>query len=159
MNNTDYTEEQNGLRQVARTVDYQNSENYTASASLPLSEEKVPAGFPLPNGGNVESSLDLNEFCIIHPATSYIFQVTGDSLIEAGILPDDYLIVDRSCLPKNGDLVIAAIHGEFTAKFYHTYPVPQLVPANRNYSPIIITGDMECEITGVVITSFRKFRH
>ena len=73
MSNADYTEEQNGLRQVARTVDYQNSENYTASACLPLSEEKVPAGFPLPNGGNVESSLDLNEFCIIPSMNSVLF--------------------------------------------------------------------------------------
>ena len=113
MNNTDYTEEQNGLRQVARTVDYQNSENYTASASLPLSEEKVPAGFPLPNRGNVESSLDLNEFCIIHPATSYIFQVTGDSLIEAGITPTDAVEI----YAEDGKVIIHKLESEDIESF------------------------------------------
>lgn len=125
---------------------------------LPLSAEKVAAGFPLPNGGYVESSLDLNEFCIRHPSSSYIFQVEGESLIDAGIQPGDYLIVDRSLPPRNGDLVITSIHGEFTAKFFRNHPVPQLIPANPHFSPIIITPDLECEITGVVVTSFRKYR-
>lgn len=146
------------LTPVAAPADYQTGEN-VSRVELPLSLEKVAAGFPLPNNGYIDSSLDLNEFCIRHPASSYIFQVEGESLIDAGIQPGDYLIVDRSLPPRNGDLVIAAIHGEFTAKFFKDYPNPQLIPTNPKYRPIPLTSDLECEITGVVVTSFRKYRH
>lgn len=128
-------------------------------AELPLALEKVGAGFPLPNGGSVDRSLDLNEFCVSHPHTSYIFQVAGDSLTEAGVLPDDYLVVDRSLTPRSGDLVIAEIGGEFTAKFYRAKPRPILLPANPRYRPVPITPELGCEITGVVVSVFRKLRN
>ncbi len=124
---------------------------------LPLSLEKIPAGFPAPNGGYIDGSLDLNEFCISHPASSYIFQVIGDSMIEAGILPDDYLVVDRAREPRHGDIVIAEVGQEFTVKYLELTPVPRLVPANSAYQPVVITPDLECEIIGVVVTSLRKY--
>lgn len=146
-----------GLKRIAAPAVFQEDAD-RPRVEIPLSMEKVAAGFPLPNGGHIDSSLDLNEFCIRHPASSYIFQVEGESLINAGIQPGDYLIVDRAVPPKNGDLVIASIHGEFTAKFFRQGPVPQLIPANPEYAPIVITPELECEITGVVVTSFRKYR-
>ncbi len=124
---------------------------------LPVSLEKIAAGFPIPNGGYIDEHLDLNEFCISHPAASYIFQVIGDSMINAGILPDDYLVVDRSREPLHGDIVIASIQGEYTVKYFETHPKPRLVPANPAYKPLNITEELECEIVGVVITSVRKY--
>lgn len=124
---------------------------------LPVSLEKIPAGFPAPNGGYIDGRLDLNEFCISHPASSYIFQVIGDSMIEAGILPDDYLVVDRAREARHGDIVIAEVNQEFTVKYLELVPAPRLVPANRNYRPILITPELECQIIGVVVTSLRKY--
>lgn len=125
---------------------------------LPVSLEKVQAGFPAPNGGQIDGKLDLNEFCISHPSSSYIFQVAGESMIEAGIMPGDYLIIDRSVEPRNGDIVIAAINGEYTVKYLERYPIPKLIPANKNYRTIFITEDMQCEIEGVVVSTVRKYR-
>ncbi len=125
---------------------------------LTLALDKIQAGFPAPNNGEIDGKLDLNEFCISHPASSYIFQVAGESMIEAGIMPGDYLVIDRSVEPRNGDIVIAAVNGEYTVKFFERRPTPRLIPANSAYKPIIITDDMECEIEGVVVSTVRKYR-
>ena len=126
MSSDSNTREQPSAKPVARIP----PESGRTRQPLPLSLEKIPAGFPAPNGGYVDGSLDLNEFCISHPASSYIFQVIGDSMIEAGILPDDYLVVDRAREPRHGDIVIAEVGQEFTVKYLELTPVPRLVPAN-----------------------------
>ena len=153
MSSDSNTREQPSAKPVARIP----PESGRTRQPLPLSLEKIPAGFPAPNGGYVDGSLDLNEFCISHPASSYIFQVIGDSMIEAGILPDDYLVVDLAREPRHGDIVIAEVGQEFTVKYLELTPVPRLVPANSAYQPVVITPDLECEIIGVVVTSLRKY--
>lgn len=130
---------------------------HDAKYDLPVSLEKIQAGFPAPNGGHIDGSLDLNEFCIPHPNSCYIFQVEGESMINAGILPGDYLIIDRAKEPKAGDIVIASIYGEYTVKYLELKPKPRLVPANTLFKPIEIIAEMCCEIEGVVITSVRKY--
>ena len=78
-------------------------------------------------------------------------------MIEAGILPDDYLVVDRAREARHGDIVIAEVNQEFTVKYLELVPAPRLVPANRNYRPLTITPELECQIIGVVVTSLRKY--
>lgn len=125
---------------------------------IPLSLEKIFAGFPAPNNGYIDDCLDLNELCIQHPNASYIFKVAGESMIEAGILPGDYLVVDRSKEPRKGDIVIATVYNDFTVKYLdYINGKACLVPANSAYEPIVITEEMECEIVGVVVSSIRKY--
>ncbi|MDD6176960.1 MAG: translesion error-prone DNA polymerase V autoproteolytic subunit [Succinivibrionaceae bacterium] len=138
---------------IGPTEEREHSEYY----ELPLGLEKIQAGFPTPNGGQVDSKLDLNEFCIPHPNSCYIFQVAGESMIEAGIMPGDYLIIDRAKEAKNGDIVIAAVNGEYTVKYIEFYPRPRLIPANKNFPEIILKEGMQCEIEGVVISTVRKY--
>ena len=71
--------------------------------------------------------------------------------------PDDYLVVDRAREARHGDIVIAEVNQEFTVKYLELVPAPRLVPANRNYRPILITPELECQIIGVVVTSLRKY--
>lgn len=118
---------------------------------LPLFEYKVAAGFPSPAEDYVSHSLDLNEYVIKNPATSFYVRVIGDSMRNAGIFADDLLVVDRSIDPQDGNIVIAYVDGEFTVKrLRKNRNVYQLVPENENYPIITIKDGMEFSIWGVV---------
>ena len=88
----------------------------------PASEAKRPkgAGFPSPAEQYLEPPLDLNELLVKRPAATFFVRVEGDSMINAGIRDKDLLVVDRSLTPANGDIIIAAVDGEFTVKTYRT---------------------------------------
>lgn len=77
---------------------------------------KVSAGFPSPAGDFMEGKLDLNDYLIKNPPATFFVRVTGDSMIGAGIHPDDLLVVDRSIDPKSRKIVIAVVDGELTVK-------------------------------------------
>ena len=124
---------------------------------LPVAFESVQAGFPAPNGGYIDGHLDVNQFLVSHPSSTFVYQVAGDSMIEAGIMPDDFVLVDASIEPKTGDVVVAMIDGEYTIKKLQTHPHPQLIPCNREYSPIEIGEYTEVTIIGPVISVIRKY--
>lgn len=93
---------------------------------LPLFSERVPCGFPSPAQDYVEDRLDLNKLLIKHPSATYFIKVSGESMRDAGISDGDLLVVDRSLSAVHGDIVIAAIAGEFTVKELRTHPFLQL---------------------------------
>ncbi|HMH33719.1 MAG TPA: translesion error-prone DNA polymerase V autoproteolytic subunit [Puia sp.] len=120
---------------------------------LPYFPVKVRAGFPSPALDYLEERIDLNQVFIQHPLSTFIVECTGDSMINAFIPPKAKLIVDRSLTPKNGDIVLAVVNGEFTVKFLKKSDYKCiLVPANRKYRDIEITDGMEMEVWGVVTT-------
>ena len=82
----------------------------------PLLESTIPAGFPSMAEDYVDRALDLNELLIQHPAATFFVRVSGDSMIKAGIFPDDILIVDKAVIPVNNKIVIARINDELTVK-------------------------------------------
>lgn len=127
-------------------------------AHSPLYLETVSAGFPSPAQDYVEQRLDLNQLCVKRPAATYFVRVEGDSMIEAGILPDDLLVVDRSLQAVHGDTVIASLNGEFTVKQLATTPQWQLIPRNSRYRPIPISADDAFELCGVVTGVIRTVR-
>ena len=86
----------------------------TTHYSIPLYQSKIPAGFPSPAQDYVEQTLDLNELCIKRPAATYFVRVEGGSMIEAGIHPDDILVVDRSVTPQHGDIFLLCPLRPFT---------------------------------------------
>jgi len=123
----------------------------TVSLKLPLFLSSVKAGFPSPADDFVETRLDLNEYLIDHPEATFFVRVSGDSMIRAGIHTGDILIVDRSLEPKNNDIVIAIIDGEFTVKRLKKYGDRVfLVPENPNYKLIEIKPESDFLIWGVV---------
>lgn len=129
---------------------------------LPLFSTKVAAGFPSPADDYVEKSLDVSEFLIDHAASTFFVTIKGESMIDVGLLPDDKVVVDRSKAPVLGDIVLAVVDREFTIKIYDhgANNMPRLMPANSSgaYRPIYIRPDMQFEIFGVVIGSFRRFK-
>lgn len=127
-------------------------------ARIPLFSEKVPCGFPSPAQDYVEDRLDLNNLLIRHPSATYFIKVSGESMHDAGISDGDLLVVDRSLSARHGDIVIAAVSGEFTVKELRTHPFLQLVPRNRNYPSISFQNIEELEIFGVVTFSIKKHK-
>ena len=118
--------------------------------ALPLFSDLVPCGFPSPAADYVEQRIDLNELLIQHPSATYFVKASGDSMIEAGISDGDLLVVDSSKKAEHGDIVIAAVDGEFTVKRLQMRPTIQLNPMNSAYSPIIIGSEETLDVFGVV---------
>jgi DNA polymerase V len=112
---------------------------------------QVPAGFPSPAMDYMQERIDLNKEFIPHPLSTFIIESSGYSMINAFIPPRARLIVDRSITPKNGDIVLAVLNGEFTVKFLKKNQYKcLLVPANSKFKEIEITGEMDMQIWGVV---------
>src|SRR4051812_14702103 len=101
---------------------------------LPLFVSQVAAGFPSPADDFIEKKLDLNEHLIEHPAATFFIRVTGDSMQQAGIFAGDLVVIDRSQEPKNGNVVLAVVNGEFTLKRLVTEGTKIILrPANPLY--------------------------
>ncbi|STX81689.1 SOS (error prone) mutagenesis protein UmuD (RumA) [Legionella busanensis] len=123
----------------------------TSVQRFPLYGSKVAAGFPSPADDYLELTLDLNEYLIKHPAATFMVRAQGDSMRDAGIHNGDLLIVDRSVEAAHDKIVIAAINGELTVKrLFRKEGSVRLMPANKTYSPIDITEEVELVIWGVV---------
>ncbi|MEI6068437.1 MAG: translesion error-prone DNA polymerase V autoproteolytic subunit [Methylococcaceae bacterium] len=118
---------------------------------LPLFSGKVAAGFPSPADDYVEKNLDLNELLIQKPAATFFVRAQGESMLGAGIHPNDILIVDRSIEPVPGKIVICALDGELTVKrLERANEQWQLKAENPAYADIVIHDDLDMVIWGVV---------
>lgn len=116
-----------------------------------LYECKVEAGFPSPASDYIEGTLDLNDHLIKNPAATFFVRVSGESMVGAGMQPDDILIVDRSINPTNGKIVIAVLDGELTVKRLRMKNGQvYLMPENPNFQPIKVSTDSAFAIWGVV---------
>lgn len=124
--------------------------------NIPLFSYKCPAGFPSPAQDYIETTLDLNDYCVRHPSATYYVRATGDSMIESGIQSGDLLVVDRAIQPKHNDIVIASVESEFTVKRLCLHPRLCLVPMNSAFATIFVHPD-DLEIFGVVTHSIHDF--
>jgi DNA polymerase V len=106
---------------------------------LPLFNCSISAGFPSPADDYIDLKLDLNEYLIKRPSSTFLVRVSGESMIKAGIHDGDLLTVDRSITPTDGKIVIAVINGECTVKrIQYKNNILHLLPENDAYQPIII---------------------
>ena len=116
----------------------------------------VQAGFPSPAEEELVDSMSLDEFLIERPEATFMLKVTGDSMIDAGILPDDLVLVERGLTPKNNDIIIAHVDGEWTIKYFITDAHGiRLEPANKKHHTIHPKASLE--IAGVVRSVIRKY--
>lgn len=118
---------------------------------LPLSEERVAAGFPSPAEDYSSLKLDLNRELIKNPASTFYARVRGLSMADEGINDGDLLVIDKSLTPHNGCLAVCYIDGEFTLKRFTKHnDYGMLIPANKNFKPIKVTSESNFIIWGVV---------
>jgi SOS regulatory protein LexA len=117
----------------------------------------VEAGFPSPAEEELVDTLSLDDLLIQNREATFLLKVSGDSMINAGILPGDMVIIDKGLTPKSGDIVIAQVDGEWTMKFLRKRKDDVvLVPANPKYQPIRPRNELK--ISGVVTAVVRKYK-
>jgi SOS regulatory protein LexA len=116
----------------------------------------VAAGFPSPADEELTDTMSLDAYLIANKEATYILKVTGDSMMEAGILPGDLLLVERGVTPRDGDIVIAQVDREWTMKFFRRRGrTVFLEAANKAYKPI--HPQEELTIAAVVRAVIRKY--
>ena len=114
----------------------------------------VTAGSPILAVENIDDTLPIS-IDFVGNKESYVLKVKGESMIEAGILDGDYVIVNSQHTAKNGDIVVALIGDEATVKtFYKEKDHIRLQPQNSSMDPILIK---EPYILGVVKAIVRKY--
>ncbi len=117
----------------------------------------VECGFPSPAADYIESNLNLHEFLIKKPAATFFMRAKGDSMLGAGVYPEDLLIVDRSITARSSHLVVASVHGQLTLKRLLKFGDQVfLVPENSKYKKIEITEESEFQVFGVVTFNIHK---
>ena len=114
---------------------------------------KITAGAPILAVENITDTYPIPlEF--VGNSQTFMLVVRGESMIEAGILDGDYILVRRQSVAENGEIVVALIDDEATVKtFYKEKDHIRLQPENSTMDPIIVPN---CGILGKVIGVFRK---
>ena len=114
---------------------------------------KITAGAPILAVENVTDTFPI-PIDFVGNSESFMLTVRGESMIEAGILDGDYILVKRQNDARNGQIVVALIEDEATVKtFYKVKDHISLQPENSTMDPIIVP---DCKILGVVGGVFRK---
>lgn len=127
--------------------------------SLPIADGGIKAGFPSPAQDFLDLAIDLNKELVRHPASTFYGRVRGDSMQDAGVYDGDILIIDKSLEPRNGDMAVCFVDGEFTIKYIKIEKeIVWLIPANDKYKPIKVTEDNDFLIWGIVTYSIKRLR-
>ena len=122
--------------------------------NLPLVGQ-ITAGEPILAQENIEEYIPLPSN-LIKGSDNFVLKVKGDSMVNAGILNNDYIIVDKKNTASNSQIVIALINGETSTvkRFYKESNFVRLQPENDFMEPIILEAN-SVEIIGVVTGVFR----
>ena len=116
----------------------------------------VKAGFPTVADEDMNDLVSFDEYLINRPEATFVLNVSGDSMIEAGIHDGDLVLIDRVQKVDDGDIVVANVDGEWTMKYYRKNGGEvALVPANKKDN--VIKPKNSLEIAGVVISVVRKY--
>lgn len=118
--------------------------------------DSVRAGLPQAANDPGESSLAIDSYLVHRPSSTVLLTVKGDSMIDAGLMEGDHIVVDRSVGAKVGDIVVAIVDNQFTVKYLaKDRQGVHLKPGNIAYPLIRPQGQLE--IYGVVTGSFRRY--
>jgi repressor LexA len=138
-------------------LDYRDTErgiDYERVLAVPLVGQ-VAAGQPILAAENIEATLPL-------PASfageeTFILKVKGDSMIEAGILDGDFVVIRQQSTATNGDIVVAMIDEEATVKrFFREGDRIRLQPENAALEPIFADAQADFAVLGKVVALFRR---
>jgi SOS regulatory protein LexA len=125
-------------------------------AAVPLLGS-IQAGFPSPAEEELQDVVSLDEYLISNHNSTFIVKVRGDSMIDAGIHQGDLVLIQKNLQPKDGDIVIAQVDGEWTLKYFKQKAnKAYLQAANQKYPTII--PRQELVVAGVVIANIRKYK-
>jgi repressor LexA len=117
----------------------------------------VRAGFPSPAEDYLAEKISFDDMLVSRPASTFTVRVVGDSMVDAGYYEDDIVVVVKGIEPRNGDVVVAVVDGEFTMKTYRKIGGEVVLEAANPAYPDIRARD-EIEIFGVVTGLVRKIK-
>ena len=116
---------------------------------------KVTAGLPILANENVEDTFPIPLDYIRHNNELFMLNISGDSMINAGIFDGDLAIIEECKTANNGEIVVALIENEATIKrFYKEKNHIRLQPENDNMDAIIVD---DCIILGKLVGLFRTY--
>jgi len=124
---------------------------------IPISASAGITGFESPAAEYSQLRCTLDEILIEHPSSTFIGKACGDSMEGVGIFDGDLLIVDRHVTPRQHDIIVANLNGEFVCKLLDVR-LRMLVSANDKIKPVFINDLDSFSIEGVVIRSIRCHR-
>ncbi|MBE6610876.1 MAG: transcriptional repressor LexA [Ruminococcaceae bacterium] len=118
---------------------------------------KVAAGIPILAVENYEGYIDFPRPSSHHSAGDlFALKIQGESMIDAGILDGDLIVVEKTCTANDGDIIVALVEDEATVKtFYHEGNRFRLQPENASMQPIYTD---ELLVLGKVVASMRFYR-
>jgi len=115
----------------------------------------VKAGFPSAVE-EMRETVNLDQMLIAHKESTYMLDVDGDSMIDAGIHNGDMVLVERTNKAKDGQIVIAEVDGEFTMKYYREKNGKVwLEPANKDFTNIY--PEHSLQVIAKLITVIRQY--
>jgi SOS regulatory protein LexA len=121
----------------------------------PLAASPVQAGMPNSVDDAQADALTIDDYLIERPSQTVLIRVKGDSMMDAGILEGDLVVVEKAASAKRGDVVVAIVDGQFTLKRLDVERGQFILkPENRAYSVIRPEGALE--IFGVMVGLVRK---
>lgn len=116
---------------------------------------KVTAGIPILANENVEDIFPIPLDYIKHNKELFMLNISGDSMINAGIFDNDLAIIEKCQTASNGEIIVALIENEATLKrFYKEKNHIRLQPENDKMEPIIVDN---CIILGKLVGLFRTY--
>jgi SOS regulatory protein LexA len=117
--------------------------------------DSVRAGFPQSANECPQEIFSVDEYLIESPSRTVMLTVKGDSMIDAGILPRDTVIVKRNAPASIGDIVVAIVDNEYTVKYLAKDEKGFYLKAGNAAYPAIRARD-QLELYGLVVGVFRK---
>jgi len=116
---------------------------------------RVAAGAPLLAEENIEELVDVPAF-MRQSDDDFVLHVHGDSMVDAGILDSDYIVVHNQSTAENGEIVVALVGDEATTKrFYREGRSIRLQPENELYEPLVLDA-ADVNIVGKVVGVLRS---
>jgi SOS regulatory protein LexA len=116
----------------------------------------IAAGFPTQEEQQEAEAITLDDYLVKNPDNTFMLTVRGDSMIDAGILPGDIVLVEKIANPNQNDIVVARVDEEWTLKYYvRDSAGVRLEPANPKYK--FIRPRHSLEIGGIVRAVIRKY--
>ena len=126
------------------------------SMPLHLMGTRICAGFPSPADDFIDDEIDLTRILVANRPATFLWRVSGNSMIEAGIHDGDVVVVDRSMNPRHGEVVVASIRGEVSLKLYLNDGKPRLAFANKDMPAFAVSEEDDVTVWGVVTWTLHK---
>ena len=145
----------NYLQEADGKAAYQLSSPFEEEGSLPYMG-RIAAGCPIEA---IPEQQNINLAQLFCGPGRYVLKIAGDSMIEAGIWDDDYVVIQKKSSAREGEIIVALVDRyEATLKYYHPKDtgVVELRPANSQMQSMFYPAD-QVEIQGVMIGVFRSY--